>query len=433
MQQNATSTLRYKLLASVFFASTLLTLGGCTYTKNLSYSIMDRERTVPDTGMTPLTARRAPVLNPGGALFKANDDLESQKIVSENPYLNEGIKSVDKDAKRGDYAGEAAAAPMVAMNTNQQGNWSGNVFNKDGVTQSGRKMPSENMQMMQQPPTMLTAPVAPIASMDPLPPLAPMPPVPIAAAPASMTPEQVAMNAPAPLPPISVPEKNAVGSDGFPVLSATPPSPAPLPPSRTYDAQMKNMIAERELAENMRREMMQNPEQATPGQAIAMAEPGNTPLPTMQAAQPPVTTPKPDPEFSGWLKKMFDEEDRSNNSAQPRKLVQAENTNNPTSSQAESPLPWGAPPAPVLPEQHAALEPIQLRPPSGIEQPMEPIELTPPAPPVAGESYPNIMSGEPVEPIMLQPPVWRADRPERFLADNRYAARRSGIRSTVVR
>ncbi len=397
-----TSSLRIKLLASVFLAASLPLLGGCSYTKNLTYSLTDRERTVPDTGMTPMTARRAPVLNPGGALFRANTDLESQKIVSENPYLNEGIKSVDREAKRGDYAGDAAPDAPVAMASAAapSAGWSGNVFTREaGAAGETRRMPPENIQMMQQPPTMMTAPVPPVASAEPLP---------------SVTP-------PTALPPVSVPEKYAQANDEYPVLSATPPAPAPLPPSQNYDARMQNMLAERELAENMRRELLTNPEPMTSAPpAMALAEPGTV---TPPVAPPAATTPKPDPEFSNWLKRMFDEENKSD-----AKIHMSERRPVPS-----RPMPSDMTAPQPLPGEQAAMEPIQLRPPSGMEPPLEPIELTPPAPGVAGESFPNGVAGQSMEPIHLQPPAAMPDRNVRFLADNRYSARRAGIRSSYAR
>lgn len=403
-----------KKTTSIFCLSVLMATTGCTYINKATNAITgDDVRTVPDTGMTPLGARRAPMLNPGGALYNPNADLEMQKISAENPYMNEGMK-VAKDKVNESYY--ATPAPQGQ----QPGGWSGNVFHGMPAQQSanGRRMPMENETMMQQPPTVMAAPVEPAPVSAPLPPTAYNDVPPAAPQPVSVA------AAPQPIP--------TMGKDGYPNLAATPVNPVVQPGN--YQTSMNNLTAERELAENMRREMMQNPNMAEPGVAVAAAAPAPAPA-------------KSDAEFNGWLKNMFSEKDSSNSNLQTaseRKAIASAPAYVPPSAPAYVPQ------AAAEPQMQAAgMEPIVLTPPPGMEQtpPMqmasiapantapalEPITLNPP-PEVAGTPGPIVgMGANGAEPIMLNPPAAAQNHNVRFLQDSRYASRRGASRMAMAR
>lgn len=407
-----------KSTAIVLLAGATLLTSACSYAERLTGAVMPSERTVPDTGMTPLGGKRLPVLNPGGRLYRANDDLESQKLAAENPYMNEGIRSDPRNMPPSQVRSEVRVDEPYPMPGNQavqarqeqSGGWFGNVFNSKPDAESARRMPVENIQLMQSPPTLLSAPVAPVAQGAPVAEL-PAPPPAI----------QMAAQSEQPLSPVTVPQKEIYGKDGYPQLSATPAAPAPLPPGDNYNARMNNLVADRDLAENIRREMMQNPD------AVHSSPPANS----MAAA-----TPQTDPEFNSWVKRMFNEEDNS----KPKQIERPVAMNTPP----KEPMPLlenAEPGTPVANETRRAITPnFANTPPSAPEPiqmasapPMEPIHLTPPPAQVLDVPEPMGLTSAGQEPIMLQPPAAVVNRNVRFMPEGRYAARRAGSRSVTSR
>ena len=385
-----------------------MALSGCSYISKTTDKITgDSVRNIPDTGMVPLGARRAPVLNPGGAKFNANHDMEEQKILAENPYMNEGMK----------VSSDKVASAQYSENTvpgQQTGNWKGNVFHgSDSADPSARRQPQENQSMMMQPPTVMAAPVESLA--------------PVQQAYNEMAPVVVPPVAPLsqPIAPVALAPIPTMGRDGYPDLAATPTSPVVQPGN--YQNSMNNLVAERELAESMRREMMQNPAAIQPD----MAEPG---MPIASAPAAPVQ-PKSDAEFKGWLKNMFTEND-SASSVPPAQMAAGE--------QRRPIAPAYIPPSAPIPEpqMQAGLEPIVLTPPPSAEPmpelqmasaapALEPITLAPP--PTVASDYGTTGLDVSAEPIMLQPPQAVMNRNVRFLPDGRYASRRGSSRMAMAR
>ena len=141
----------FRKSTAVILLCAMMATSGCSYISHATDKITGTaERTVPDTGMVPLGGKRAPVLNPGGAMYSANADLESQKLAAENPYLNEGMRSTSNTASSAQLTQNAGGQDQ------QSGGWMGNVFHGSGAASaSARRMPGENQSMMEQPPTMM--------------------------------------------------------------------------------------------------------------------------------------------------------------------------------------------------------------------------------------------------------------------------------------
>lgn len=354
-----------------------LSMTGCSYANRL---MGDDTRTVPDGGQNAFGARRAPMLNPGGTMYRPDLDYAEQSVMANNPYVSE-------DQVLYDNANPSAAAPVVAMAAPvaapvvampAPAQYPAQQVAQPYVAapaavefaESGRRMPVENMAEAGMQPAPLEAPVV------------------------------------------------AANPMGYPELASVPPAPVRTD-AAINQAELDRLAAERALAETARQELMRQPAAEV---AAAVA-----PVPVAQNG------PDVGEDYDTWLKRQLAAEQAS---AAPGFVADASaplpwQGAPVVAAAAPQPAPqYAAPqdlmqPAPVV----ADIAPSQPQPmPS-----LEPIHLTPPpevrADAGADTSLPSPDGTWQQEPIVLQQPGLAngSARNLRFLADNRYTQRRGAV------